>query len=393
MSYRLDSVAMKITDGSHNPPKGVADSEFLMLSSKNVFDDQLHYDAPRYLTPEQFQLEDKRTRVAHGDVLLTIVGTIGRCAVVPENAPKITLQRSVAVIRPNKELVDPRFLMYLFLSSGEELNAKARGVAQKGIYLESLRELKVLLPNLSEQLRIVAILDEAFAEIATAKANAEKNLQNARALFESYLNKVFTERGEGWVDCQLAILCSEITVGHVGSMKSEYKESGVPFLRSQNIRPFEVSMENSMFIDETFHKTLKKSRLQPGDLAIVRTGYPGTAAVIPDDLPDANCSDLVIVRAGPAVSPYFLAAFFNSSFGKQLVLGKLVGAAQKHFNVTAAKEAVLHVPPLDRQKEIAKRLDLFRSNTQTLEHIYQKKQAALDELKKSLLHQAFSGAL
>jgi type I restriction enzyme S subunit len=114
-------------------------------------------------------------------------------------------------------------------------------------------------------------------------------------------------------------------------MANLYKPAGIPFLRSQNIRPFSVSMQNMVFIDEAFHAALAKSSLQAGDVAIVRTGYPGTAAVIPDSLGVANCSDLVIVRPGPEIDAHFLTAFFNSSFGKSMVSGKVVGAAQKHF--------------------------------------------------------------
>ena len=152
-------------------------------------------------------------------------------------------------------------------------------------------------------------------------------------------------------------------------------------------------MENAMFIDQAFHRLLKKSQLRPGDLAIVRTGYPGTAAVIPPEIPDSNCSDLVIVRPSKEVDPHFLAAFFNSAFGKQLVLGKIVGAAQKHFNVTAAEEVMLHVPPLQKQHEIIKMVDALRGETQRLAALYSRKLAALEALKKSLLHQAFSGEL
>jgi type I restriction enzyme S subunit len=176
-------------------------------------------------------------------------------------------------------------------------------------------------------------------------------------------------------------------------MKMEYKASGVPFLRSQNIRPFEVSMENVMFIDDRFHGRLKKSQLRPGDLAIVRTGYPGTAAVIPPGLPDSNCSDLVIVRPSEEVDPHFLAAFFNSAFGKQLVLGKIVGAAQKHFNITAAKAVMLHVPPMREQRVINKMVDTLRGETQRLASIYGRKLAALDALKSALLFRAFAGEL
>ena len=287
--------------------------------------------------------------------------------------------------------MDSRFLYFFCLSY--DFSAHNRGTTIPSLVKSELLNIPIPVPPLAEQQRIVGLLDEAFEGLATAKANAEKNLQNARALFESHLQSVFTQRGPGWVDRQLDSLCHEITVGHVGSMKTEYKASGIPFLRSQNIRPFEVSMENAMFIDEAFHRALKKSQLRPGDLAIVRTGYPGTAAVIPPELPDSNCSDLVIVRPSKEVNPHFLAAFFNSAFGKQLVLGKIVGAAQKHFNITAAKEVMLHVPPIPEQRTIIAMVDDLREQTHHLARLYEQKLAALEALKKSLLHQAFTGEL
>ena len=290
--------------------------------------------------------------------------------------------------------VMPRFL-YLMLDGKlkDTVSKQKLGNTMPYIKVGMLTDFSIPLPPLPEQQRIVGILDEAFDGIATAKANAKRNLQNARALFESHLQSVFTQRGEGWVDRQLSTLCQGITVGYVGPMATQYRESGIPFLRSQNIRPFEVSLENVVFINEAFHRSLKKSCLRAGDLAIVRTGYPGTAAVIPPELADANCSDLVIVRPTPEVNPHFLAAFFNSAFGKQLVLGKIVGAAQKHFNVGAAKDVWLHLPPMAKQIEIIGLVSTLRQETQRLESIYQQKLAALDELKQSLLHQAFTGQL
>lgn len=289
--------------------------------------------------------------------------------------------------------LDHDFLKYLFIAEGDGLLRFASGAVHQTIYFPEVKAFHICHPSLAEQRRIVAVLDEVLAGVATAQTNAEANLQSARALFESHLQSVFTRRDQDWMDRQLSSLCNDITVGHVGPMKTQYKKSGVPFLRSQNVRPFEISMENVMFIDETFHRALKKSQLRPGDVAIVRTGYPGTAAVIPAELTDSNCSDLVIIRPSKEVNPHFLAAFFNSNFGKQLVLGKIVGAAQKHFNVTAAKEVVLHVPPVPEQHAIIRKIDRFRKESERLGHVYKCKLAALDALKKSLLHRAFSGAL
>ena len=108
---KLGDLCTKITDGSHNPPKGIEFSDFIMLSSKNVFDDEINLKNPRYLDQGDFIKENKRTDVSVGDVLLTIVGTIGRVAVVDDTLPKFTLQRSVAVLKPSPEQINSRFLM------------------------------------------------------------------------------------------------------------------------------------------------------------------------------------------------------------------------------------------------------------------------------------------
>ena len=133
-----------------------------------------------------------------GDVLLTIVGTIGRAAVVPEDISCFTVQRSVAVLKTYNTL-NSRFLMYHLLFLTDYLKNKSRGVAQKGIYLGQLKELEILFPPLPEQERIVGVLDEAFEGIATATGQAEKNLQNARELFQSVLQSTFSQKGMiGW---------------------------------------------------------------------------------------------------------------------------------------------------------------------------------------------------
>lgn len=306
---------------------------------------------------------------------------------------KFDLHQRAYALYDFSDRIDVKFLFYFLHHMSDYFPRVAVGATVKSLRLRHFEQLPVSLTSLLEQKRIIGILDEAFEGIATAKTNAEKNLQNAHAIFEDYLESLFTQRGEGWADRRLSDLCLGITVGHVGTMANQYKETGVPFLRSQNIRPFEVSLENLVFIDAAFHRSLKKSRLHPGDLAVVRTGYPGTAAVIPAELSDANCSDLVIVRPGREVNPHFLAAFFNSDFGKRLVGGKVVGAAQKHFNVGAAKGVMLHIPPVPEQEALVDLVASLRTETQRLESIYQQKLATLEELRKSLLNQAFSGEL
>jgi type I restriction enzyme S subunit len=147
-----------------------------------------------------------------------------------------------------------------------------------------------------------------------------------------------------WPIEELESISDEVTVGYVGSMASEYVESGIPFLRSLNIEPFGINQNDLKFISLEFHKRIRKSSLRPGDVAIVRTGKPGTCAVIPDWLADANCSDLVIVRCGKKIRPHFLCYWINS-VASHHIDSHLVGAVQQHFNVGAAKKMKVAAPP------------------------------------------------
>jgi type I restriction enzyme S subunit len=337
--------------------------------------------------------EAERYTAIKDDLLICEGGYPGRAAIWNQDYP-IYFQKALHRVRFHQPEHNKWFLYYLHaLDLAGTLKKHFNGSGIQHFTGEALAEFEVPLAPLPEQRRIVGILDEVFDGIATANANAEKNLQNSRALFESHLQAVFTQRGEGWPERQLSDVCKEITVGHVGSMAKRYKASGIPFLRSQNIRPFQVTLENVVFIDEAFHSSLAKSQLRPGDVAIVRTGYPGTAAVIPDSLKISNCSDLVIARPGSQIDSYYLAAFFNSQYGKDLVSGQLVGAAQKHFNVTAAKEVFIHLPSMAEQRSAISAITTLQTQTQRLESIYRQKLAALDALKKSLLDQAFTGLL
>lgn len=155
-----------------------------------------------------------------------------------------------------------------------------------------------------------------------------------------------------WKTSKLKDVCDRVTVGFVGSMAHEYQETGIPFFRSQNITPFRLNLDNLKYVSEQFHEKIRKSTLRPGDVVVVRTGYPGIACVIPKELEVSNCSDLVIIRPGKQLNPYFLCAIFNSTFGRDLVGGNLVGAAQQHFNITVAKELKFLLPSRAVQDKI-----------------------------------------
>jgi len=169
----LNDICSKVTDGSHNPPKGT-ETGLPMLSAKNIHDGIIDFQAThRLISEDQFQIENKRTSISSGDILLTIVGTLGRVAVVPESFQKFTLQRSVAVLAA--PCIHASFLGLALNDSSfqYQILSNAKGTAQKGIYLKKLRELIIPLPPLAEQKVIADKLDELLVQVEGTKARLD----------------------------------------------------------------------------------------------------------------------------------------------------------------------------------------------------------------------------
>ena len=184
----LGDVAIKITDGSHNPPKGVDErTEYVMLSSQNIIEDKINYNNARYLSRKDFERENKRTYLEKGDVLLTIVGTIGRTAVI-DKEKNITLQRSVAVIKPIEKIKSEYLVASLKTDSAiNQLNKRSKGVAQKGIYLNDLKKIFIPVPPITPQNQFSKIVKQ----IDKQKFEIEKSLKEIQELYESLMEKYF----------------------------------------------------------------------------------------------------------------------------------------------------------------------------------------------------------
>lgn len=188
---KLVEVVSKIVDGSHNPPKGIKESEYKMLSSRNIENANVLGQADvRFLSKEDFEIENKRTKAKVDDVVLTIVGTIGRSAVLSEKDIPVTFQRSVAIMSP-KDGVSSRYLMYYFISNASILNKEAQGVAQKGIYLNQLKNIPISLPSLTEQERIAARLDTISEKVKALQANYDQTITLCNDLKQSLLKSIF----------------------------------------------------------------------------------------------------------------------------------------------------------------------------------------------------------
>ena len=351
MKYKLSDICIGITDGSHNPPTGGGKSEFLMLSSKNVFDNQITFEEPRYLSKEQFAVEHKRTNITPGDVLMTIVGTVGRTAVVAESTPPITLQRSVAVLHPKEDVCSSRYLMYLLRSKRAFFEAEAHGVAQKGIYLKQLSDVRVDVPEIESQREIVQMLDKVQGVIQKrhSEVHALDDLIKARfvEMFGDETNPY------NWPVVNVEEVAN-VSVGVVIKPAQYYTdaEHGVKAFRSLNIGPMTIKDNDWVYFSYEGNDKNVKSQLKENDLLIVRSGAPGTACVVPKQYEGCNAIDIIIARPKTErINPYYLCTYTNMPHGKRQIEEGTGGAAQQHFNVGKYNKLRLMLPSMDLQKE------------------------------------------
>ncbi len=385
MKYKLMDLCNGITDGSHNPPTGGEKSDYLMISSKNVFDDQITLDDPRFLSREQFEQEDKRTRIKPGDVLMTIVGTVGRTAVVSRDIGNITLQRSVAVLHVNEEICYSRYLMYLLRSKKQLFDSEAHGVAQKGIYLKQLSNTYIDIPDRLKQLEVINILDRVQYLIneRTVELSKLENLIKARFV------EMFGDESNPF---QWPIINVEdvanVSVGVVIKPAQYYTdaEHGVKAFRSLNIGPMTIKDGDWVYFSYEGNDKNVKSQLKENDLLIVRSGAPGTACVVPKQYEGCNAIDIIIARPDTIkINPYYLCTYTNMPHGKRQIEEGTGGAAQQHFNVGKYNKLRLMSPPLELQNEFVN----FMSQVDKSKVVVQKALNEAQLLFDSLMQQYF----
>lgn len=270
------------------------------------------------------------------------------------------------------------------------LGTHTGGSVQQVINLGDLRTVLIPVPPLAEQERIVALLDEAFAGIATAKAHAERNLQNARALFESHLNAIFTQRGEGWVEKRLGEVY-DVRDGTHDSPK--YHDSGFPLITSKNLKPNGLSFEKIRYICESdYTKICQRSGVDKGDVLFAMIGTIGNPTLVTIE-PKFAIKNVALFKVSNGQSGKFLKYYLESEYVVSKMIKEAKGTTQKFVGLGYLRCFPCPVPPLADQERIVAILDELKQESRRIESIYQRKIDALDELKQSLLHEAFSGQL
>ncbi|MFO6464195.1 hypothetical protein ACK8OR_07380 [Jannaschia sp. KMU-145] len=327
----------------------------------------------------QFHKAPSRARrvVRGGDTLVSTVRTYLKAIATVREAPdNLIASTGFCVIRPGEE-IDAAFLGWVMKSEPivGEIVARSVGVSYPATNASEVVKLEAPLPDLDTQRRIVGYLDDKTARIDALiekkRALLDRLAEKRQALITRAVTRGLNpdaplkDSGIDWLDKvpahwevkKLKYLTPKVSVGIVVTPASWYAEEGVLALRGLNIRPMGFNLQETRLISDDGHEFHAKSELREGDLVSVRTGDPGTTAVVTEDLAGSNCVDLVIIRRPAQMVPRYLGWFLNSNVAKvQYQLGS-EGALQAHFNVETSKETLIAVPPTAEQSDIVAHLE------------------------------------
>ena len=382
----------KITDGTHQTPK-YFDEGYIFLSSKNVTSGVIDWEKIKYLDEKQHLEMQKRLSPRMNDILLAKNGTTGVAAIVDKDVV-FDIYVSLALLRPSENIL-PRLLWYFINSSiaKKQFNKRIKGVGVPNLHLEEIREVDITYPQrLSEQKRIVTILDEAFESIDAAIVNTKKNLASARELFDSYLNDIFTKKGKGWVEKTLNDSC----IVERGSSPRPIKtyltteEDGVNWVKigdTKGVTKYITSTKQKI----TPEGALRSRRVNPGDFILTNSMSYG--------------KPYIMATSGYVHDGWFILRLkdeLNTDFFYHLLTSKVIqeqfgslaaGSVVKNISGDLVKKTILLIPPMEQQLDIVQAVELLSKESEHLEAVYQQKLDSLNELKQSLLAKAFSGEL
>jgi type I restriction enzyme S subunit len=375
-------------------PAYLEDGGICVLNQKCIRDHRVSYEPSRRHDAGAKKVTDDRL-VQAGDVLVnsTGTGTLGRVAQLHEDPTEpTTVDSHVTIVRPKPGKFHQDFFGYMLVVIEDAIKEAGEGCGGQTELARSVlaEKFSVSYPeSLPEQQRIVGILDEAFEDVATAKANAEKNLQNARAVFESHLQSVFARGGECWAGRTLGDITDVQSGGTPLVSQKEYWGGDIPWYSSGELNATRTT-EPARYVTEAGLGNSNAKVFPCGSLLI---GMYDTAALKMSILDRDGTFNQAVAGVKPSdqIDAEFLMHAINAI--KPRLLLERRGVRQKNLSLAKIKAIQVPLPGIDEQRAAVHYLGRLLRETQALGHVYQRKLAALDELKKSLLHQAFTGQL
>jgi type I restriction enzyme S subunit len=354
----------------------------------------------RYFIDENKFNEMKRFELKSGDLIMSCSGTMGKIAIVPENIKKGIINQALLKLSPSNQVSNVFLKLWMQSESFQDsLKEYSGGAAIQNVAsVVILKQIEIPLPPLPEQHRIVSILDEAFAAIATAKANAEQNLKNTKELFDSYLQNIFENKDDDWKEMRIQEI-TKVVNGYAFASKDFQSTNTIKSVKITNVGVKEFVEEKDNYLPEKFKETLKEYQVKEGDIVIALTRTIISAglkvAVVPKSYNGALINQRVaaLVPNEKLVNQRFFYYFLTTNGVSKYVLAHVNTLMQPNLSINDLKNMLVPCPPLKEQQTIVTKLDALSTETKRLEAIYQQKLVDLEELKKSVLQKAFNGEL
>lgn len=374
------------------------DSGVPILRISNIQSGSIDLKRVAYIDPNSYKENLDRYRVVDGDLLIAMSGaTTGKVGLNNTGIVFLLNQRVGKFVPSNK--LDKQYLFYYLSTQVENHLEISAGSAQPNLSTEQIKGMSIPLPNILAQKRIVAILDQAFADLEQVRAKTEQNLKNARELFDSYLQQVFSQKSEGWVTSSLKSITSKIGSGATPRGGSAaYKTEGMSLIRSMNVHDRLFKDEKLALIDDEQAEKLSNVELQANDVLLNITGASvARCCVVPEEYLPARVNQHVsIIRVNDnTIKPEFLCYLLTSKYYKDILLG--IGEAgstrQAITKVQIENFEVSYPESFENQDNFIKQLTVLENDILKLHNIYMQKLEAIGELKKSILQKAFSGEL
>ncbi len=353
----------------------------------------------------QEAIDGSATSLIPKDSVLMVVrsGILARTVPIAVTGRDLTINQDLKALCPNGA-VRAQFLYHLLDSKMDVLlSMVSRGATVHRLTTEQIRALDFTLPPLAEQQRIVDLLSEAFAGLATAKANTEKNLHNSRDIFESHLQSVFTQRGKAWERVTLETLLergwieSHLDGNHGGDYprKEEFVGEGVPYISANCLDDERVDMTRAKYLSPRRAALLRKGIAKDSDVLFAHNATVGPVAILHTEEEKVILgTSLTYYRCNSKhVLSEYLAHYMRSFGFKSQYLQVMKQSTRNQVPITKQREFFHVIPPLAEQKEIVGALDGLLEHGKRLANFYERKLAALEALRRSLLHQAFTGEL
>ncbi len=361
-----------------------------LITAKNVKLGYLQLEPQEFIATENYDSWMSRGIPNYGDVIFTTEAPLANVAQIDTNE-KLAFAQRIIVMQPNPKKIDQTFLKWMLLSENtrQKILEKGTGATVTGIKSSLLKKIRISFPPLPEQQRIVSILDECFAAIDKAKANAELNLKNAKELLDVFLHKYFTNKEDGWEEKKLKDV-AEYFNGLTYSPK-DVSDKGIIVLRSSNIQDDKLDFDDIVRVTSAVKE---KIIVRDGDILMCsRNGSKrlvGKTAPI-ENLPEQMTFGTFMMIIRSEYNPYLLWFFKSLDFKKQISGGEntMINQITRYM----LDDVIVSFPPFEKQLEIVQQLDSIYKESQKLESIYQKKLTDLEELKKSILQKAFGGEL